>query len=196
MGNQQSITYDDGGGNIFFDNDGYPYYDQDCHIPYDDWDDPFISDSSGLLGDFDLTNLEYCFSINSQQKNASANKNIQIPGKKQPQGKLLLGQRSGSSKRVSLSDDAKDLKNRLYSIFTFKKVFKKQYTIRIVNEIVVPNLSPMFPGIKKVTREEEREIGLYFVHYARYKNEILKCLEDNKKQIMDTILIDLDKKKL
>lgn len=187
MGNQQSITYDDGGcniffndgggGNIFFDNDGNPYYDQDFHIPYGDCDDIFINDNNEPIIEFDLTNLENCFSINSQQKKNSTNKTIQTSGKKQCKGKPLLNQTSGFSKRVSLSNDAIDLKNRFYSIFTYKKVFEKKYIKQIVREIVVPNLSPQFPEIKKLTRDEEREIGLYFAHYARYKNEILKCLD-------------------
>lgn len=164
----------------------------DVEIPIEQGN--FESFGSSQINDDNSRNIELERETSSLHNQLFIANNVHQSKKKQKK-QHFLEHTSVSKKFVAMTDNAIVLKDRFYSIFTTKKVFKKGLVISIHNLVVVPLLNSKYPEFRPVSRDEGRDIRLYFLHYAKYKDELLKCLEENKKLILDTILKDLDKKK-
>lgn len=78
---------------------------------------------------------------------------------------------------VDLSETEKEFKYDLYKFFTQRKKFSKIYVIKI-HKMMMKKLH--FPPI---TREETRQIDLYFKHYADAKKDIFDYIKENKEKI-------------
>lgn len=119
---------------------------------------------------------------NTMNKNDSVNKSDQfqrsvITNDQHEQNNSIPKHRLPKRNR-HLSGKALELKNRYYSIFTFSKKFPKEYVLKIHKEYLVDQLK--YP---KLTRDQTREIDLYFLDYADKKDEILEFLEKNKEEL-------------
>lgn len=86
--------------------------------------------------------------------------------------------------KLLLSESQQCFKDNYYNIFTPRKKFEKSYVIKIHNMFLVNNIK----GFKKMSRDEERSIDLYFQNYAPYQEEIFKVLRKNKKLIIKQII--------
>lgn len=89
--------------------------------------------------------------------------------------------------RIDFSENSNSFKQQFYSIFLNnirgKNIFPKEKVIVIHNSICVQ------AGVRRMRRDEYRAINNYFKHFAKYKNQILKCIIDNKEELSS--LIDL-----
>lgn len=89
--------------------------------------------------------------------------------------------------RIECSDGSNSFKQQFYSIFLNnikgKNIFPKDKVIAIHNSICVQ------AGVRRMRRDEYRAINNYFKHFAKYKNQILRCIIDNKEELSS--LIDL-----
>lgn len=88
---------------------------------------------------------------------------------------------------LSLSKEQKSFKDGYYKIFTSRKKFKKEYVVKIHNDILVNIL-----GFHKIQRNESRSIDTYFQNYAPYKDQIFQVLRSKKEIIIKKILINFD----
>lgn len=104
---------------------------------------------------------------------------------------LSIRRRRSPKRKIDLSEIAFELKYRYYSIFTKSKKFPKKYVLQIHNDYLVKEL-----GYPKSTREQMREIDLYFMAYAKNKDKILEFLEQNKEKLLQGPLKNIKKKKL
>lgn len=107
------------------------------------------------------------------------------------QNNLLVWRRRSPKRKIILSNEADELKSRYYSTFTSKKSFPKELILEIHRQILTPQL-----GLPKMTRDERRQKDIYFQNYAFMKEKMLKCLEQNKERILNTILKDIGKKNM
>lgn len=80
-------------------------------------------------------------------------------------------------RRIDLTPDQESFKNRYYKYFTQKKKFSKDYVIKI-HKYMAQHLS--FP---KISRDETRQIDLYFQHYAFAQNKIFDFIEKNHEEL-------------
>lgn len=85
--------------------------------------------------------------------------------------------------RMEFANSKNEFKDQYYKIFVKRKRFSKEYVRVIHNDHIVKYL----PNIKKIRRYEFRNIDIYFQNYAFLKDEILKCLESHKKEILETV---------
>ena len=99
--------------------------------------------------------------------------------KDQHERNLSIRRRRSPKRKIDLSEIAFELKYRYYSIFTKSKKFPKKYVLQIHNDYLVKEL-----GYPKSTREQMREIDLYFMAYAKNKDKILEFLEQNKEKLL------------
>lgn len=104
---------------------------------------------------------------------------------------LSIRRRRSPKRKIDLSEIAFELKYRYYSIFTKSKKFPKKYVLQIHNDYLVKEL-----GYPKSTREQMREIDLYFMANAKNKDQILEFLEQNKEKLLQGPLKNIKKKKL
>ncbi|KAK8849350.1 hypothetical protein M9Y10_018746 [Tritrichomonas musculus] len=88
---------------------------------------------------------------------------------------------------LSLSKEQKCFKDGYYKIFTSRKKFKKEYVVKIHNDILANIL-----GFQKIQRNESRSIDTYFQNYAPYKDQIFQVLRSKKEIIIKKILINFD----
>ncbi|KAK8842338.1 hypothetical protein M9Y10_025916 [Tritrichomonas musculus] len=89
--------------------------------------------------------------------------------------------------KIGLSEKQSSFKQQFYSIFLNdikgKNIFPKEKVIVIHNSICVQ------AGVRRMKRDEYRAINNYFKHFAKYKNQILKSIIENKEELSS--LIDL-----
>lgn len=80
---------------------------------------------------------------------------------------------------VKMTEDAENFKFSFYKMFTSKKKFPKKYVFLIHNELR-KDLK-----LDRINRDECRSIDLYFLHFAKYRKDILLYLEKNKVSIIE-----------
>ena len=83
--------------------------------------------------------------------------------------------------KIGLSEKQSSFKQQFYSIFLNdikgKNIFPKEKVIVIHNSICVQ------AGVRRMKRDEYRAINNYFKHFAKYKNQILKSIIENKEEL-------------
>ena len=82
---------------------------------------------------------------------------------------------------------------RICCVKRYGKKFKKEHVYEIYKQYISPKLN-----LRPATRDEKRVVTLFFNNLAEINQteNIIKCLEDKKEEIINTILKDIDKKKL
>lgn len=84
-----------------------------------------------------------------------------------------------------ISERTKKFKKDYHSLFTNRKKIKKDYIIQIHSQILMEKY-----GIKKMTRDEYRNIDTYFINYTTSREKVLSILTKEKDFIMKNILKD------
>lgn len=184
----------------FFDDERSYYYDpfssddnyqdsDDFHLDFNNGENEvnyFVQ--SSLLNNDNTTIAPDQVLPSSSSNSSNSDKNQQNP--------IILkecsfrGSTCRSSKtKVRLSDNQQDFKDNFYQMFTSKKKFDKKLVRGIHN-----NICAHF-NFKKMTRDQYRMIDLYFKEYAKYSQQILIYLRDNKEEILKLVLGLSDVKK-
>lgn len=134
------------------------------------------NDSNCNFDDFDFMN----FRSSSNDKLLLYSSNIPENHKNNQMKENL--RRLSSQKKVELSDDECDFKYNFYQILTSKKRFAKTIVRDIHNY-----MSKNYFKFQKMTRNQFRNIDLYFHDYSKYKEQILIYLKNNKELILKSI---------
>ena len=90
---------------------------------------------------------------------------------------------ASSGQHISLHESSNKesaLKNGIYPIFGTHKRFPKRYVIDLHDNHISTDLH-----IRKMEREERRNIGLYFKNFECKSSEILLYLKDNKDRLSE-----------
>lgn len=87
--------------------------------------------------------------------------------------------------KIGLTSSEKEFREDFYSIFLNnvkgKRILPKEKVVMIHNLICKQ------AGVRKMRRDEYRIINNYFKNFARYKDQIIKCIIQNKEELSNMI---------
>lgn len=171
----------------FYNDQMYQYSNIDLEFTNIDFERP-IEDTISSSSDHEKVNIgrkddspENPFSIPCLTRIANVddalNANIIPSNDNDIQSPQLSFHKRKRKRKIDLTPDQENFKNRYYKYFTQKKKFSKDYVIKI-HKIIAQNLS--FP---KISRDETRQIDLYFQHYAFAQDRIFDYIEKNHEEL-------------
>lgn len=124
---------------------------------------------------------------NTQQAEVDTNvQNLQIENSqlatnlKEKNSKPLVRKRA-VKRKLEFSHQAKMFRKHFYHLFTSRKRISKKLVMKIHDEIRSPLQLP------KMGREAQRNIGLYFIEFSQYSNQILIYLQNHNEDILRKI---------
>lgn len=133
---------------------------------------------SELVDDNTITNAEDQVNIATFNDTNSTDDTSEMPIRNLNKQKAC----SHAGKRPQKRDHASqkhisELQERIYSLFGNYKRFPKRY-VKMIHNMICNHLN-----LPEITREEFRNIQLYFSHYECHSSKILQYLEENREQL-------------